>query len=259
MDKWIRMTGAALLAAGGAVRAEGFGEKPDNPQLPGVPYVVHDGTRPQPRIVETAGAVSIKPPGDATVLFDGSGTAAWKGEWQVKDGVLIASPSGDLETKESFGPIQLHLEWRAPKGRSVDGQAGGNSGVFLMGLYEVQVLQSHGNKTYPDGQAGAMYGQRPPLVNATAPAGEWQSYEILFHPPVYQGGKLSKPAVVTVIHNGVVVQHAQNYLGPTAHSTLASYPPEHPATGPLRLQWHGDPIEFRNIWVRPIGNYDEAG
>jgi len=254
MDKVIWMTGAALMAAGSGMAIE-FGEKPDTPQLPGVPYVVHDGTRPQPPTVATAGAVAVRAPEDAKVLFDGSGTDAWNGKWEVRDGILVASP-GDLVSKDSFGAIQMHLEWRIPQGREVVGQGGGNSGVFLMGMYEVQILQSHGNKTYPDGQAGSMYGQKPPLVNASAPQGEWQSYDILFHPPEYEGGKVTKPALLTLLHNGVVVQHAQEYLGPTQHKKLASYPKQHPETGPLRLQWHNDPIEFRNIWVRPIGGYD---
>lgn len=255
---------AGCLAAGGmAMGKEGFGVKPGTPQIPGTPWQVHDGTRPQPRVVETGGAVSVKPPSDAKVLFDGSSLDAWTTEdkkpanWKVEDGILIASAE-NLFTKEEFGPVQVHLEWRVPAGREVDGQRGGNSGIFFMKLYEVQILQSHGNKTYPDGQAGGLYGQTPPLVNATAPQGEWQSYDILFQPPKYEGGKLSEPAWVTVIHNGVVLHHARKYLGPTQYRQLASYPDEHPETGPIRLQWHNDPIEFRNIWVRPIGNYDET-
>lgn len=256
MDKLIWITGAALLSTGGTSFGDGYGEKPNHPQLPGVPYVVHDGTRPQPQVVETGGALGVKPPGDAVVLFEGTNTDAWTGAWTVRDDGVLVAKDADIETKESFGPIQLHLEWRIPAGREVKGQSGGNSGVFLMGMYEVQVLQSHENQTYPDGQAGSIYGQKPPLVNATAPQGEWQSYEIFFHPPKYVGGTVVKPALVTVIHNGVVVQHAQKLLGPTQHQKLATYPKEHPITGPIRLQWHGDPIEFRNIWVRPIGGYD---
>ncbi len=241
---------------------EGFGIKPGTPQLPGVPWQVHDGTRPQPRVVETGGAVSVKAPGDAKVLFDGRSLNAWTTDgktasWKVNNGILTAAP-GTLITKDQFGPVQVHLEWRLPAGRKVDGQGGGNSGIFLMGRYEVQILQSHDNKTYPDGTAGALYGQTPPLVNATAPQGEWQSYDILFHPPKYEDGKLSEPAKATVIHNGVVLHHARAFLGPTRFREVASYPDNHPETGPIHLQWHGDPIEFRNIWVRPIGNYDEA-
>lgn len=253
---------AGCLAAGNlALAAEGFGIKPGTPEIPGTPWQVHDGTRPQPRVVETGGAVAVKAPGDAKVLFDGGSLDAWTTDgkaasWAVKEGILVASP-GTLTTKDQFGPVQVHLEWRVPAGRKVDGQGGGNSGIFLMGMYEVQILQSHENKTYPDGTAGALYGQTPPLVNATAPQGEWQSYDILFHPPKYDGEKVVEPATVTVIQNGVVLHHARKFMGPTQFRQLASYPPKHPETGPLALQFHGDPIEFRNIWARPIGNYDE--
>lgn len=249
---------AALVPVGAAADEStdfGFGDKPDHPQLPGVPWVVHDGTRPQPRKVEVAGAVVIPPPGDATVLFDGKDTSAWTANWPVKDGVMTAADQ-DILTKESFGAVQLHLEWRIPAGRQVKNQSGGNSGVFFMDRYEVQILESHDNKTYPDGQAGALYGQMPPLVNASAPQGDWQSYDIVFVPPVYQDGKVGSPARVTVIHNGVVVQNNEPYLGPTGWRVLASYPAEHPEKGPIRLQWHKDPIEFRNIWVRELGGHD---
>jgi len=248
-----------LVAACGMAEGEGFGVKPNNPQLPGVPYVVHDGTRPQPPVVTPAGPVLQKAPSDAKVLFDGTSTDAWMNgdkpaAWKIVDGALVAGQPGYLRTKDSFGAIQLHLEWRLPAGRKVNGQEGGNSGVFLMGLYEIQVLQSYNNKTYPDGQAGAMYGQLPPLVNATLPQGEWQSYDIAFEPPVYTDGKVSKPAKVTVIHNGIVVQNGELFIGPTEHQKLAAYPAKHPETAPLQLQFHGDPVEFRNIWVRPLGS-----
>ena len=248
---------SASLVGFGVSQAVEVGEKPPTPQIPGTDYVVHDGTRPQPRVVETGGAGSVKAPSDAKVLFGGENTDAWEGNWTVKDGILIAS-KGNFQTKDSFGPMQLHIEWRIPEGRKVNGQTGGNSGIFIMGRYEVQVLQSHTNKTYPDGQAGSLYGQYPPLVNATAPQGEWQSYDITFTPPVYKDGKFAEPATVTVIHNGVVVQNAQKFMGPTQHKKLATYPATHPETGPLKLQWHGDPIEYRNIWVRPPGEYDQA-
>lgn len=253
------MLGGSLV---GNLKADGFGVKPNNPQLPNSPYVVHDGTRPQPRIVENKGAVVVAPPSDAIVLFDGSNLDAWQSgnapaAWIIKDGAMIANKS-DIVTKQSFGEIQLHVEWRAPVGRKVDGQSGGNSGIFFMGLYELQVLQSHDNKTYPDGQAGALYGQLPPLVNATTSQGEWQSYDAIFTPPVYRDGKVAEPARITVIHNGVVVQNASPYLGPTQHKQLAKYPDQHPETAPIRLQFHNDPMEYRNMWVRPLGKRDEA-
>lgn len=230
--------------------------------IPGTPYKVHDLERPQPRIIESGGAVSIAPPSDAVVLFDGSNLDAWTSGgkeplWEIKDGLLIANKK-NLDTKEKFGAIQLHFEWKLPNGIEVDGQKGGNSGCFLMGLYEVQILQSHNNKTYPDGQAGALYGQLPPLVNATSPQGEWNSYDITFVPPVYEDGAVVTPAKVTVIHNGVVLQNGESYLGPTMHKKLASYPKNHPETGPISFQFHGDPMEYRNIWVRPLGERDKA-
>ncbi|MFK7849490.1 MAG: DUF1080 domain-containing protein [Akkermansiaceae bacterium] len=235
----------------------------DTPIIPGTDYHVHDGTRPQPQVIEAKEAVSIVAPSDAKVLFDGKSLDAWSdmkgGEnpWELRDGVMVAKGK-DIRSKEEFGPIQLHFEWRLPKDRKVDGQKGGNSGVFLMGKYEVQVLQSNNNKTYPDGQAGSLYGQLPPLVNATSPQGEWNSYDIFFEPPVYKDGNVETPAKVTVIHNGVVVQHGESYQGPTTHKRLTKYPAEHPETGPLRLQFHGDPVEYRNIWVRPLGDRDQS-
>lgn len=246
----------AAAASCGTSWGEVKGEE-GTPQLPGLPYHVHDGKRPQPPAVSTGGALLVKPPSDAKVLFDGSSLDAWttsggKPAFLLRDGVMVANGK-DVQTKEQFGAIQLHFEWRLPAGRPVDGQKGGNSGVFLMGLYEVQVLQSHNNPTYADGTAGAMYGQLPPLVNATSPQGEWQSCDIAFEPPVYEGEKVVKPAKVTVIHNGVVVQNGESYLGPTVWRRLASYPPKHPEKGPISLQFHGDPMEFRNIWVRPLG------
>ena len=244
---------AALPFSSGVLHAEG-------PTLPGTPYTVHDMERPQPRVVETAGAVVIQPPSDATILFNGENLDAWmqnakKPAWTIENGAMIATGS-EITTKESFGPIQLHAEWRLPADREVDGQKGGNSGIFLMGLYEIQVVQSNNNKTYPDGQATALYGQLPPLVNATSPQGEWNSYEIFFQPPVYGEKGMEIPAKVTVIHNGVVVQNGETFLGPTRHKKLSSYPAEHPTTAPISLQFHGDPVEYRNIWVRPLGKRD---
>ncbi|WP_035602263.1 DUF1080 domain-containing protein [Haloferula sp. BvORR071] len=253
--RWTAMAGC--FAAGGmAMAAEGPGIDPGTPQIPGTPWKVHDGSRPQPPVVENAGAVEVKPPADAKVLFDGKSLDAWvnsegKPMWPVKDGGFTASP-GMLTTKDKFGPVQVHIEWRVPPGRPVKGQGGGNSGIFLMGLYEVQILQSHDNPTYADGTAGALYGQSPPLVNAIRPQGEWQSYEILFTPPKLDGGKVTEPAVATVLVNGIVVQNARKLIGPTQYRQLAKYPDNHPETGPIALQFHGDPIEFRNIWVRPI-------
>jgi hypothetical protein len=250
----IKKKGLAILGVSmscGVVQGQIHGY-PDGPKLPGVPYAVHDPARPQPPAVEAAGPVTTKPPSDAIVLFDGKSLDAWQPGWLIKEGSMVATAK-DIQSKQSFGAIQMHFEWRLPAGRKVDGQGGGNSGVFLMGLYEVQVLQSHNNATYPDGQAGAMYGQLPPLVNATSPQGEWQSYDLAFEPPVYEDGKVVKPAKLTVLHNGVFVQNGEAYLGPTRHRQVASYPATHPLTAPIRLQFHGDPMEYRNMWVRPLG------
>jgi Domain of Unknown Function (DUF1080) len=246
------LAAVAVSAASGVAKAEIEGY-PDGPKLPGVRYVVHDPARPQPPVVTTGGAVSVKPPSDAVVLFDGKSLDAWTPGWEIKDGAMVATGK-DIYSKQSFGAIQMHFEWRLPAGRKVNGQEGGNSGVFLMGLYEVQVLQSHNNPTYPDGQAGALYGQLPPLVNAAAPQGEWQSYDLAFEPPVYENGKVTKPAKITLLHNGVILQNGETYLGPTVHRKLAKYPATHPSTAPLRLQFHRDPMEFRNMWVRPLGS-----
>ncbi len=246
------LIGAVVLASCGVVNAEIHGY-PDGPKLPGVPYSVHDPARPQPPVVETGGAVSVKPPSDAIVLFDGKNLNAFTDGWEVKNGSMVAKDH-DIESKQSFGAVQMHFEWRLPAGRKVDGQSGGNSGVFLMGLYEVQVLQSNKNPTYPDGQAGSMYGQLPPLVNATVPQGEWNSYDLAFEPPVYENGKVVKPAKLSLMHNGVFVQNGELYLGPTQHRTLASYPEKHPTTAPLKFQFHGDPMEYRNMWIRPLGS-----
>jgi Domain of Unknown Function (DUF1080) len=225
---------------------------PDGPKLPNVSYSVHDPARPQPPAVKTGGAISVKPPSDAIILFDGTSLDAWSPGFILRDGIMVAAEK-DAETKQSFGAVQVHIEWRLPANRPVDAQKGGNSGIFMMGLYEVQILQSHLNPTYPDGQAGAMYGQLPPLVNATSPQGEWQSYDITFVPPVYDGEKVMTPAKLTLFHNGICVQNGESYIGPTQHINLATYPQTHPLTAPISLQFHQDPMEFRNIWVRPLG------
>jgi hypothetical protein len=259
MNKLRFTTILGSLAATGFVYAIEVGEKPKTPQLPGVPYVVHDGTRPQPVKVESGGAVSVKPPGDAIVLIGEKCSDTWNGNnWPIEGGVMTVARGGGVSSKATFGDCQLHLEYRVPKGRKVNGQAGGNSGVFLMGLYEVQVGESHTNQTYPDGQTAALYGQAPPRVNPSTPQGEWQSFDIIFEAPKYEGGKVSQPAVITVIHNGVMVHHRKALLGPTTHKALAKYPAKHPEKAPISLQDHGDPIQYRNIWVREFGAYDAA-
>lgn len=252
------MVGSLILGAGGVAFAVKFGEKPNTPKLPDVEWVVHDGTRPQPRKVETKGAVSISAPADAQVLLGTDGTSEWKNDsWEIVDGVMTVGKKSNV-TKGQYRDFQLHLEWRIPADRKVDGQKGGNSGIFLMGRYEVQVLACYENKTYPDGQAGGMYGQFPPLVNASAPKGEWNSYDLVFKAPRYEGENVVEPAKLTLLHNGVLLHNAKEYLGPTQHKKLASYPAHHPERGPITLQDHNDPIQYRNIWIRELGDYDET-
>ncbi|RKY18587.1 MAG: DUF1080 domain-containing protein [Planctomycetota bacterium] len=222
----------------------------DTPLLPDGVWRVHDRDRPVPPVV--APGLHGGPPSDAVVLFDGDGLRAWEGgPWRLVDGAMEVNGSGDLSTRESFGDVQLHLEWMSPPVRS-SGQGRGNSGVFLMGRYEVQLLDSWGNRTYADGQAAAMYGQQPPDVNAARAPGRWQSYDILFTAPRFEDQALVSPALVTVIHNGVLVHHERAYLGATSHQRVAQYTAHEPSA-PIRLQDHGDPVRYRNIWVRRLG------
>ncbi len=216
-------------------------------------YAVHDKDRPHPVKVEATSITTTPAPADADIIFDGNNTDALTKAWPIKDGVLIATKLGNNETKKSYGSCQLHLEWKIPAGRKVNGQQGGNSGVFLMKKYEVQVQESHTNVTYADGQAGAIYGQFPPLVNPSRPQGEWQSYDITFTAPEYKDGKVVKPAAMTVLHNGIIIHNGQELKGPTKHKTVTKYPASHPEKAPISFQFHGDPIEYRNIWVREIG------
>jgi hypothetical protein len=172
----------------------------------------------------------------------------------MKDGVLETGKT-TIRTKAEFEDVQLHVEFATPSVVSGSSQGRGNSGVFF-GPFEIQVLDSYDNPTYPDGQAAAMYGQFPPLVNASRPPGQWQSYDILFMAPRFSAsGTLERPAVATVLHNGVVVHHATPFWGPTAHRSIGAYAPAH-ARGPIRLQDHGNPIHYRNMWIRPIKGYD---
>jgi hypothetical protein len=230
----------------------------DTPMLPGGKWHVHDGKRPAPPVVTPGSPVSIAPPSDALVLFDGKDLSKWRSgdgkeaAWKVADGcVEIAAGKGDIETKDGFGDCQLHLEWCEPAVPKSESQGRGNSGVFFMGRYELQVLDSFENATYPDGQCAALYGQYPPLVNACRKPGEWQSYDVAFSAPRFDGEKLASPGYMTVLHNGVLVHDHDAILGATAHRALATYAPHGPA-GPLRLQDHGDPLRFRNIWIRRL-------
>jgi hypothetical protein len=236
----------------------------DTPMIPGQKWRVHDGTRPQPTIV-TPGAENSQPPSDAVVLFDGTDLSNWTGRdgaagWKVENGYMEVAPrTGNIQTKAEFGNCQLHLEWAAPAEVKGDSQGRGNSGVFLMGRYEIQVLDGYDNPTYADGITAAIYSQYPPLVNACRKPGEWQTYDIFFVAHRFDGDKLVSPAYITVVHNGVLAHHHQEVMGPTGHRSVSSYDAPQPPTGPLMLQDHGDLVRYRNIWVRPLKGYDENG
>ncbi len=237
----------------------------DTPMLPELPFHVHDPNRPHPPVV-TPSAEPGGPPSDAIVLFDGKDLSKWTGhpssitkagqsgpaEWKVESGYVEVVPSsGDISTKEKFGDCQLHVEWAAPAEVRGNSQARGNSGVLLMGRYEIQVLDSYNNPTYADGQAGAIYGQWPPLANPVRKPGEWQSYDIVFEAPKFEGEKLVKPAYFTVFLNGVLLQNHQASMGPMVYRQVAHYRPQ-PAEDSLVLQNHNDKVRFRNIWIRRL-------
>ena len=224
------------------------------------PWPVHSMDRPRPAVVRPPVAGPFTPPpSDAIVLFDGTSLAEWRSDngqpakWAVRDGVVeVVAGTGSLVTARPFGDIQLHLEWAPPPVAQGHGQERGNSGVFLMGLYEVQILDSYENETYADGQAAALFGQAVPLVNASRPPGVWQVYDIIFRRPRFNtDGSVLRPARATVLHNGVVVHDAVEFSGRTVFGRQATYQ-GHADTLPLSLQDHGNPVRFRNIWVREL-------
>ncbi|HEY1953304.1 MAG TPA: DUF1080 domain-containing protein [Gemmatimonadaceae bacterium] len=212
----------------------------------------------EPPII-TPGRTSADPPSDAIVLFDGRDLSRWRSaaggpaKWIVRDGYVEVAPgTGDMETADKFGDVQLHIEWATPAVVKGEGQERGNSGVFLMGHYEVQVLDSYDNKTYYHGQAGAVYKQYAPLVNASRKPGEWQTYDIIFHAPRFdEQGKVVDRARVTVLHNGVLIQNNVEIYGNTYHDRPALYTAHGPEEA-LRLQDHGNTVRYRNIWIRRL-------
>ena len=228
----------------------------DTPQLPGRKWLVHDGSRPQPRVV-TPGAAGGAP-SDAVVLFDGTDLSAWKGRdgaaaWKVEGGYMEVAPgTGDIQTVEQFGDCQLHLEFRSPHEVKGDSQGRGNSGVFLPGGIEVQVLDNYNNPTYPDGTAGCVYGVMPPAANALRPSGEWQSYDIIYRRPVAKDGKVVDEGSMTVLMNGVVVQDSTPLEGGGGHRRRSNPARTFPDEGRIKFQDHGNPVCFRNVWVRHL-------
>ncbi|MCK9640032.1 MAG: DUF1080 domain-containing protein [Prolixibacteraceae bacterium] len=247
--------------------------------------MIHEMTefwKPQPRIVQPgeagAGAI-LSAPSDAIVLFDGTGLSLWEGapdkqvliqgkdmsmfksskggdaKWDIKDGTLVVDKdAGDIQTKSTFGDFQLHIEWRIPEGIHGEGDIRGNSGIFLQGIYELQVLDSYHNETYVNGQASSIYKQTPPLVNAMRKPGKWNVFDIIYTAPTFKddGTYRTKP-LVTILHNGVLVQNNTIILGTTPYIGLPQVIPH--GKGPIRLQAHGDksePISFRNIWIREL-------
>lgn len=242
----------------------------DTPMLPGQPWRVHDLKRPHPPLV-TPGAQPGRPPSDAVVLFDGKDLSHWfhrgrgadrgkilPARWKLEHGyVEVVGGAGDLVSKEKFGDAQYHIEWAAPPRIEGSGQWRGNSGVLIMERYEIQVLDNWENPTYADGMAGAIYGQFPPLVNPARPPGQWQSFDIVFEAPRFEGDKLVKPACATVFLNGVLVHHHREIIGRMAHRRVGTYAPHAPEES-LALQDHDTPVRYRNIWVRRLKGYDQA-
>ncbi len=206
---------------------------------------------PEPKVIDAGSAA--KAPSDAIVLFDGKDLSQWEGgeKWIIKDGAAIAH-GGSIQTKRAFGDCQLHVEWASPEKVEGEGQGRGNSGVYLMSHYEVQILDSYNNKTYFDGQCGALYKQRPPLVNACRKPGEWQTYDIIFTAPRFEAdGKLKTPGYLTVLHNGVLIQNHTEIEGISAWDAPPKYT-AHPDKLPIQLQFHGNPVRYRNIWIREL-------
>ena len=208
---------------------------------------------PQPPVVDPGPAGGA--PSDAIVLFDGKDLSKFRGErqavptWKIVNGAVESTPPGGIFSKEEFADCQLHVEWASPTVPKGEGQGRGNSGVYLMGRYEIQVLDCYNNKTYPNGQCGAFYGHNPPLVNACRKPGEWQSYDIIFHAPRKLADGAVQPGSYTVLHNGVLIQ---DHI-PVGEASTASAPLNGLVEkGPLYLQEHGCKVRYRSVWVRKL-------
>jgi hypothetical protein len=264
---------ALVVASMTVAPLESSAEKPkterekhrNNPRLPDG-WRVHDVDRPLPPVV-TPGTTAVDPPSDAIVLFEGSDLDEWTGTvstnknkrynpegkalWKIENGYVEITPTGGLVSRKEFGDCHIHLEWSAPVPPQGTSQKRGNSGVFMMGKYEIQILDCYENTSYADGMTAAIYGQRPPLANACRKPGEWQTYDIIFTAPRFDGERLISPAYATVIHNGVVVQNHSPFLGQSTYKKLPVYK-AHEEQGPIILQDHNNPVRFRNIWVRTL-------
>ena len=257
-----------VLTVAGSVFAQppGYAAEPgfkpgytDTPLIPGSTWRVHDRDRPQPTYVTPGmGDLGATAPSDAVVLFDGKNLDKWVRTdgrpiaGGINDGILNIQQSGQLRTKDEFGDFQLHVEWRTPAIKEGFEQGNqGNSGVVLMGTIEIQIIESYAVYNYADGCAGAVYGQFPPLVNPSRKPLEWQSFDMFFTAPKFEGQTLKSQAIITLLFNGVLVQNQQHILGPIRHRDV---PGEYPVMekGPLVLQYHNSPVEFRNIWIRPL-------
>jgi hypothetical protein len=249
---------ASLTAAADNAPRRGF---TDTPMLPDGKWRVHDAERPAPRDARPVRGVFTPAPSDAIVLFDGRDLSKWVAwdegrlttpAWPVRNGYFQVKPgTGSLVTKEKFGDIQLHVEFATPSPAKGEDQMRGNSGVLLMGRYELQILDNWRNPTYADGYVGAVYGQHPPLVNACLPPGEWQSFDIVFEAPRFDGDRVVKRAKWTVFHNGVLIQDGVESIGAVAYREVGKYTP-HAAEEVIALQDHDLPVRFRNIWVRRL-------
>jgi hypothetical protein len=235
-------------------------------EIPGTPWRIHDAARPHPRVVTPGGAPGA-PPADAIVLFDGKDLSKWgqmqngqlvDSKWPVRDGYFeTGAGSGSMVTRDKFGDVQLHIEFATPSPGRGASQDRGNSGVIFMGRYEIQVLDSFENVTYADGQAAAIYGEYPPLVNAARKPGEWQTYDIIFEAPKFNGTLLVSPAYATVMWNGVIVHNRRALTGPTSPTRTVHAYVAHDAELPLTLQDHAHPVHYRNVWIRRLAGYDQ--